>query len=280
MDIRPLSGDLVEPAVDVMVAALPVPDEFDRGKRRPWVTARTQRFLETDPDGCWVAVEDGRVVGAAMALLRDGIWGLSMLAVLPDLHARGTGGRLLGAALQTAEDARGAIICSSEDPRATRLYARAGFDLRPCVSAAGIVDRAALPASLRATPSDDVEAASALSRPVRGGAYAPDDLGMLAGRPGFGLLLVDGRGFAVHHDDGSPGVLCAADEETATDLLWSCWAAGPRGASVHVDYLTAGQDWAVRACLDARLPLSAEGPLFTRGDLGPLRPWLPSGALL
>ena len=50
--------------------------------------------------------------------------------------------------------------------------------------------------------------------------------------------------------------------------------------TVHVDLMTSGQDWAVRTCLDARLALSADGPLFTRGELGPLRPWLPSGALL
>jgi GNAT superfamily N-acetyltransferase len=280
MDIRPLSPDAVEAAVDVMVAALPVPPEHDRGTRRDWLRLRTGRFLETDPGGCWVAVEGDEVIGAAMALLRDGIWGLSMLAVHPGRHARGTGGRLLAAALTHGEGARAGLICSSEDPRATRLYARAGFDLRPCVSAGGIVDRAALPVGLRSRPSDDVEQASALSRGVRGGAYDPADLAMAAGYPGNGLLLIEGRGFALHRDDGSPSVLCATGDEAAADLLWSCWAAGPRGSTVHVDFISAGQDWAVRTCLDARLPLSAEGPLFTRGELGPLRRWLPSGALL
>jgi hypothetical protein len=49
---------------------------------------------------------------------------------------------------------------------------------------------------------------------------------------------------------------------------------------VTVDFLTAGQDWAVRACLDAGLALSPDGPFFTGGDLGPLRPYVPSGAYL
>ena len=39
-------------------------------------------------------------------------------------------------------------------------------------------------------------------------------------------------------------------------------------------------DWAIQTGLAAGLLLSPDGPLFTRGTLGPLRPWIPSGALL
>ena len=57
-------------------------------------------------------------------------------------------------------------------------------------------------------------------------------------------------------------------------------AAVPPGGTAHVDFLTAGQDWAIRACLDAGLALSPDGPFFTGGELGPLRPYIPSGAYL
>jgi ribosomal protein S18 acetylase RimI-like enzyme len=279
-EIRPMTAGDIEPAADVMTAALPIPPEYDDGNRRAWMNARTEHLLGTDPGGCWVAEDDGEVVGAAIALVRDGIWGLSMMAVHPDRHARGAGTGLMRAALAHAEGARGGLICASEDPRATRLYARAGFELHPCVSTAGIVDRAGLPAGLRARPSEDFEAASAVSRTVRGGAYGAEDLAMVAGRPGLGMLAIESRGFAIVHPSGSPNVLCAADEEAATDLLLSSFAHGPSGSSVHVDFLSAGQDWAIRASLACRLAISAEGPLFTRGELGPLRPWKPSGALL
>jgi hypothetical protein len=49
---------------------------------------------------------------------------------------------------------------------------------------------------------------------------------------------------------------------------------------VDVGFIAAGNDWAVRACLDAGLALSPDGPVFTRGDTGPMRPYLPSGAFL
>jgi hypothetical protein len=36
----------------------------------------------------------------------------------------------------------------------------------------------------------------------------------------------------------------------------------------------------VRTCLDAGLALSPDGPMFTGGQLGPMRPYIPSGAYL
>ena len=281
MQPRPATYDDLDRAVEIVLTGLPIPPEFDDGTRRDWIRERTRSLIETDPGGQWLLEdEDGEAVGMASALVRDGIWGLSGMTVLPDRQAKGAGTKLMRAALTHAEGTRGGLICSSVDPKAMRLYARAGFDLRPCVAAAGIVDRTKIPASLESRESDDAEQAAELSVPVRGGAYGAEDLAALAARPGFGMRLLDGRGFAIHYGNGSPSVLCAHDEEAAQDLLWSCFAHGQPGASVHVDFITAGQDWAVQTVLRAGLPLSPEGPLYTRGDLGPLRPWLPSGSLL
>jgi GNAT superfamily N-acetyltransferase len=277
--IRPLLPADVPAAAAVAAEALPIPPEFEDGERLPWMQARTEYLRVSDPEGAWVAEVDGAVAGVALALVRDGIWGLSLMAVRPSQHARGAGTRLLEAALTHGGGGRGAIIASSTDPRAMRLYARAGFELRPCVALAGLLDRDALPAGLRARPSDDLEQAAELARPVRGGAYDARDIAMLADRPGRATLLVEGRGFAVH-ERGSPILLAARDDEAAADLLLACFAAAPPGGTVHVDLVTAGQDWAVQAGLRAGLVLSPEGPLYTRGELGPLRPWLPSGAIL
>jgi hypothetical protein len=87
------------------------------------------------------------------------------------------------------------------------------------------------------------------------------------------------RGFVVHRD-GSPRLLAARDEEAAAALLWGALAEAPRGATVQVDFISAGQDWAIAVILEAGLALSPDGPLFVRGDVGPLRPYLPSGAYL
>ena len=279
MLVRPLGPADVPAAVDVVLAALPE-SGGDPVAARSWRTDRIGHFAATDPEGAWVAEQDGEVAGVALAIVRDGIWGLSLMAVDPRRHARGIGTELLRSALTHDAGVRGAIIAASEDPKAMRLYARAGFDLRPCVSAGGIVDRSALPAGLRARPSDDFEALAAMARPVRGGAYASGDLAFMAARPGAGALRLADRGFAVRRAEGMPFLLVARDDAAAADLLWSCLAAGHPGATVNIEFITAGQDWAIATALDAGLALSVEGPLFTRGDLGPLRPWLPSGAIL
>jgi hypothetical protein len=112
---------------------------------------------------------------------------------------------------------------------------------------------------------------------VRGAAHG-EDLGLYA-EWGLELLAFEDRGFVVH-DDGSPRILAARDEVAAGTLLRAALAATPPGRTVLVDFITAGNDWAVRTCLDAGLALSADGPVFTRGAIGPLRPYLPSGPFL
>jgi GNAT superfamily N-acetyltransferase len=284
VDIRPLRREDIPSADLVAYEALwqSVPQQGESSEARAARgQSRVAHLLETDPGGAWVAADERRVVGVALALAREGLWGLSLLAVEPPRQGDGIGRRLLDMALGYADGARGAIILSSTDPRAMRRYARAGFELRPAVAAAGIVERDALPApdgAIREATAGDVALTEAASRAVRGATHAPDILHALA--QGGGRLLVHGdRGFVVHVD-GSPRLLAACDEDAARALLWASLAASPPGTTVQVDFMTAGQDWAVAICLEAGLALSPDGPVFVRGEVGPLRPYLPSGAYL
>lgn len=285
-EIRPLRNGDVPAAAAVSWEALRsyVPEELRAAAEQEATTARRHARIThcacTDPDGAWVAEDDGVVVGIALAIVREGIWGLSLLAVAPDAQAAGLGKRLLDAALGTADGARGAMILSTTNPRAMRRYARAGFAARPCLDAGGAVNRTRLPAGLRSRPGDlerDNERIDACSRAVRGASHLVDVPAMLAA--GGELLVCDDTGFAVHRE-GSPVVVAARDEAAAADLLWSGFAAAAPGASVHVDFIGAGNDWAIGVVLDAGLTLGLDGPMFVRGRLGPLAPYLPSGAYL
>jgi GNAT superfamily N-acetyltransferase len=248
------------------------PPEFLPGRE-----ARVARPLESDPGGAWVAERDGDVVGAALAILRDGIWGLSLLIVREDLHGSGAGRALFDRSLAYADGSRGGIILSSEHPAAIRLYASAGFDLLPCVSLAGHV-RTAPPAPPHVRDGDarDHGWIDEISVAVRGARYADDIPAMVA--TGQTLRCVEGRGFLLAR--GSEVKLAAAaDEEAATWLLEDVLARAG-GAKVDVDFLTSGQDWAIQAAVAAGLVLSPDGPVFVRGERGALRPWIPSGAYL
>jgi GNAT superfamily N-acetyltransferase len=286
--VRPMRPDDVHEADAMAWAALRehIPADFlssgdaedeiwrERGR------ARVAHLLSTDPGGAWVAELGDEVVGLALALVREEVWGLSLFAVRPGLQGQGLGGRVLAPALEYADGCRGAIILSSPDPRAMRRYFRAGFRIKPCLAAAGQINRSRIPDGLRSRPGDpaaDRATVDAASRHARGASHARDLEAMLAA--GAELLVIEDRGWATHRD-GSPMVVAARDDDAAADLLWSCLARGPAGESVHVDFVAEHNDWAIRVALDAGLVLSPDGPVFVRGETGPFAPYLPSGAYL
>jgi hypothetical protein len=119
--------------------------------------------------------------------------------------------------------------------------------------------------------------ANAIGRAVRGAAHGVDLEHALSVE--CRLLLCEDRGFAVHRD-GRPVLVAALEEDAAIELLGACLAQAPANAEVDVNFLTAEQGWAVDVCLGAGLRLQPDGPLFRRGELGPLRPYIPSGAYL
>jgi GNAT superfamily N-acetyltransferase len=67
-----------------------------------------------------VAEQDGRVVGVAMAHVRDDLWGLALLVVAPEAQGTGLGRRLLDASLVSADGCSRGVISSSRSPAAIR----------------------------------------------------------------------------------------------------------------------------------------------------------------
>ena len=287
MTIRPLRPD---DAADAAACARIALDELypeDLGPAELAVritsgTARVAHLQRTDPDGCWVADCDGRVVGAALGLIRERMWGLSLFAILPELQGRGIGNRLYAPALAYGADAPGALILSSSHPAAIRRYARSpGFALVPTVGLTGVVEASRVPATLRCRAGDltaDAATIEAASRHVRGASHLRD-LRVHLDRPGMTLLVIDGEGFACALD-GSPILLAARSEAAAADLLWGAITSGVPGMTVAYDFVTAANQWAIQTGLAAGLAVTGCGPLFVRGHVGPLAPYLPNGPYL
>ncbi|MDQ4084782.1 MAG: GNAT family N-acetyltransferase [Actinomycetota bacterium] len=283
IDVRPMTADDIDGVLAVVDAA-DAQAARDAGREPEASTPEGQeqfrrgmeRFVERDPDGAWVAVEDGTVVGMAESIRRDAFWGLSMLFVDPPHQSRGLGRRLLDRTLAYAEGSRVRMIMTSPDPRALRRYSRAGLAIHPAVEAEGVVDRAAIPADLPGRSGDvtDLDLVERVDRTL-GRSRAEDVEHMLKG--GVALDVVDtgaGRGYALHRRN-RVRLLGATDERTAALLLWRCLAATDGKAQVWC--MTAAQDWAVRVALDARLKVVGAGPLFVAGLDRPPGPWLPSG---
>jgi GNAT superfamily N-acetyltransferase len=253
-------------------------DLVDREAERRW-TERLWHPLATDPDGAFVAEREGRVIGVAEAIRRERLWCLSLLAVRPGVQSAGTGRTLLERALTYAAGTDAGLIVSSNDHRALRLYARAGFSLRPTFEAIGVLDRRALPRpnpGVHERGSDDLEALDGISRDIRGAPHTPEL--ELAMRSGARLLRLGDRGFALAQPGMGLWVLAARDEQAAAALLWSALEMVGDTDRIGVRWITSGQDWAIDVVVSAGLRLSANGALCVSGHPGPLHPFIPSGA--
>jgi len=281
--LRPMRDDDVAVAYEVMLAAFghlaqsagdepPPPPADPSGPHE-----RFRHLLRTDPGGAWVTVDaDDRPTGAALALVREGVWGLSLLVVRPDAQSGGAGRALLRASLEHGRDARGGIILASSDPRALRAYHRAGFTMHPAARATGVPEGLAPdPAVVPFDPERDGAMADAVGRSVRGAAHG-DDLAAFA-RGGAELFTLPGRGFAAIRD-GDVKLVAASDDAGAATLLRTALARC--GGHAEVSWLTGAQRWAVDVVVEARMRLGVWGAVFLRGDTGAFSPYLPSGAYL
>lgn len=287
VSIRPLHPDDVEAAQQQSFTTFaeldgrlgdPVPEQTDEVRRRG--RTRIAHLQRTDPGGAWVAEADGRLVGVALALRRGPLWFLSLLTVDRALQGKGTGRLLLDAALGTAVDAPSGLIMASPDPKALRRYAVAGFALHPGYEVGGRLDRALVPAGLGLREGDvaaDADLVEQVVTGLRGAPYGPDLEVMAA--TGRRLLVAERgreRGFALVGPHG-PAAVGATSAELARSLLWGALAEAQDG-ELELSFLTADQQWAVEVAVAARLAVRPGGSVCRRGPLGPLTPYLPSGA--
>ena len=283
VEIRPMREDDAGEAY--RVASFAFANDTEVSNRPPEQVerriARYGAFLRLDPDGGFVADEDGRTIGVAVALRREGLWVLSQFAVEKESRGSGVGGSLMRAILNYGEGCVAGMIASSTHPAAMRTYANAGFVLHPTLTAKGVVRRERIPRTpnVREGGLDDVDLAADVDRCLRGAAHGPDLEFMLGTAR---MLVVDGghgRGYAVIEEEGIQ-LLGATTRETASELLWGCLAVSSPKNGLEVPWLTAAQDWAVRVVLDAGLDLHPGGPICVKGNPGPLAPYLPSGPFL
>jgi ribosomal protein S18 acetylase RimI-like enzyme len=276
--IRPMEPGDLDRVDEIHAAAF----ELHAARGSPFFRGRVEHTLATDPGGAFVAVgPPGRVNGVAVATRRDGLWGLSLLAVDPRAQERGLGARLLDRALTYAESGDARMVLASHDPRAQHLYARAGFTPRPTVAARGAVGHRRLPVTRRPREggTGDVDLCTLVDRQVRGFSRSADLVFLM--QRGARLWLLDdavGRGYALGQPDRL-ATLCATDGATAAALLAGVLAHAGDG-EFEVGWLTEGQRWAWPVLFAAGLDIVPWGPLWVAGGVGELVPYVPSGALL
>jgi GNAT superfamily N-acetyltransferase len=284
--VRPMGADHVlcaeeawHDAYSTMRAQRHLPPELRSEESAQRMRMRIAHLLSSDPEGSWVAIDNDTadVVGLSQALVREDLWVLSLLGVASRCQDRGTGKALLDAAIGYGSESSYGLILCSRDPRAARRYKKAGFDLHPSVTARGEVDRSKLGRGARVRDGSEADLAfiSDLDRHLRGGPHGPDL--QFALDTGARVLVVRDGGYAVAR--GSRLLFLAAKQtEAAIDLLTSVLAVSEPGEAVEVNWMTAGQQWAIGLAVELGLELEVGGPVMTRGLDGTPTTYLPSGA--
>jgi len=241
-----------------------------------------RHLARTDPRGCWLAeADDGSPVGAVVSLRREGLWGLSVLAVLPEAQGKGLGRLLLDQAAVHGRGCLRGMAVLGPDPRAARRLHAAGFRLHPVTELRGTVDRAGLrdPGSIPVHPGGPAQLhlLDSVDRRARGGTHGPDHPELLAGCDE--LLVADtlaGTGYC-YRTGGRVELLAATSQRLAARLLAEALARVPPGEEARVGHLTAEQDWALEVGLAAGLAPRAHGWLALRG-MRPAACYAPSPA--
>lgn len=267
-------------AVDLETSGshLPAPVRRSPARAAAWIT-RTAHLLSTDPGGCWVAVRSGSMVGFAVSFRRELGWFLASYAVQPALRGAGIGRPLLEAALGYSIGCLRGMLTASDDPRAFRRYATAGFTMHPQLAFHGEVSRSSLPEStrVRAGAAADFELMDSIDRRCRSAAHGVDHVLLSSLHRLLVLDATTGSGYVYLRDDGSPALLAATNRRSAAALLWESLASS--SGPVTVSHVTSANDWAVSVCMEARLAPYTSGYLGLRG-LKPPMPYLHHGSLL
>ncbi len=249
----------------------------------------SEHLLATDPERFRVAVKQGprgeRVVAFAIGLLREHVWFLSQLYVLPAEQGRGLGRALLGLVLPTDGEAEApvrhgvlATVTDSAQPISNALYSKLGIVARmPVFNLVGRPNQSALPelpAGVLAIPLDAAgklshrnpaapgkvelaETVDSIDRQVLGYAHRSDhDFLRVQGRTGFLFTTSSGEplGYGYSSLVGRFGPVALLDETLTGPAIGHLMRAiQPRGAASV--WVPGANDRAMVALLRAGLRL-------------------------
>lgn len=226
---------------------------------------RCAHLLRTDPGGSWVAQDklSGQIVGVAQALIRDSLWVLAILGVLPPYQERGVGKSLLDRTLAYGDRSERGLIQSTGDSRALHRYVHAGFELHPAVSARGIPQTPIPDVDVEIVVGNvkDLQFVSRIDDRIRGARRATDiELLLELGCE----LLIGMDGYAVVNK-GKILTLGALTDQAAEKLLQNVLARCRDKCTVQVSWITSHQQWAIRVVTAAGLRLQSHGAVMARG---------------
>lgn len=253
---------------DRTVAALVERYEPDEDPPPSRTQDRLTLFRHLRETGAVFVAEDREPVGFSAAVIREGVWFLSQLWVLPEYQGRGIGAALLDETLAWGRGARAFSVVSSPHPAAQLLYLRASmYPMWTSYALTG--SRLPVPESppgVEDLRQDDQTWVDDLDRSVRGMA-APEDHRFFRDHAVGVSLRRDGRpvGYVYAWPDGRVGPVAAREPGDLSGLL----LAGRHLAGPDVTVNVPGPNWtALRELLRVGLRPTRSNAFLASRPLG------------
>jgi GNAT superfamily N-acetyltransferase len=193
---------------------------------------RLPMYRHLHATGALFMAEDPDPIGFSAAVIRDGVWFLSQLWVLPDRHASGIGSRLLDEALAWGRGSSAFSVVASPHPAAQLMYLRASmYPVWTQLELTGSdASPPAMPDGLKDLGETDQPWLDELDREVRGIARPEDHAFWRRDAAGLALRR-DGRaaGYVYVWPDGKAGPGAVRDPADMPTILKAARnrAAGP-----------------------------------------------------
>jgi GNAT superfamily N-acetyltransferase len=186
-----------------------------------------RRFLDLQPDGCFVAELDGTAVGTTTTCIFGDVAWVAMVLVDVGMRGRGVGSALLAHALRFLDDAGVSSVRLDATPLGQPLYEKLGFNAQYSVARYDGVPRGGLPAP-GVAPMHDEDLAAVVQLD---GAVTGTDRGKLLGR----LLEEHGEAGRCVHVGGHLGGFLRARQGARAVQIGPCIASASAGPALLAD---------------------------------------------
>jgi GNAT superfamily N-acetyltransferase len=210
------------------------PDQSE--EHPPGSSSRSEFYRHLLATGTILLAEDPEPAGYTAAVVRDGVWFLSQLWVLPERHGAGIGSALLEETIAWGREAHTFSVVASPFPVAQRLYLRASmYPLWTQLDLVGSFPVHERPDGIEELMAADQEWVDELDRETRGIARPEDHAFWRQAAAGFALRR-DGApvGYVYGWTDGKVGPGAARDPSDITSLLHAGASAIGEGRSASV----------------------------------------------
>jgi ribosomal protein S18 acetylase RimI-like enzyme len=291
---RPARVDEIEPAEALVVAS--INDLTERHGFGAMATSRPAQFqlfsLNDDPDGLWIAEEDGRILGFAFSWVCGDLWFLAELFVAPDQQGRGIGNELLKRTFEHAQKAGAtthALIAIAFNRVSQGLYIRHGLYPRLPVYSFSIAREALLGrlqrTPLRCVPIEDtashLQSLAQIDAQALGVSRAKHHRFLIDGGAAKGFLLYEADDCVgyVYVVDGHIGPLAVARPDAMGAAFRTALDLAAQGGSAQVSaFLPGVNDAALRVAAGHGMRLVFPMVLMSNRDFGDWTRYLPRNA--